>query len=417
MRLLLLLLLALLSAPAWAQTIAITNARLIDGTRDEAGVTIVISGGKVESIASGGAAPAGARTIDAGGQPVTSTLFAAATQIGLVGLGGAPDTDDRGVTSGPLGAAFDVSRAVDPNALTIQEARAQGVSRAMIFPNAGNGVFAGTGALLHLDPGPDPVRKARAAMFASGDGKEAGGSRGAVWTLIRNALDEAKRPAGTGNAPRDDLLNPVDIAALQPVVAGRMPLAIAVNREADIRQAAAIAADYGIRVVIIGGAEAWRAADLLAARGIAVILDPLDELPFSYAVVGARRDNAALLAKAGVPIAFMVSGQGIYLSWDVGPALREGAGIAVANGLPYSDALQAITTAPARIWTGASTPALAPGAQADLVIWDGDPLEPSSAPAHVIIGGREISLETRQTLLRDRYHPGRRNDPLPPGYR
>jgi imidazolonepropionase-like amidohydrolase len=105
-----------------------------------------------------------------------------------------------------------------------------------------------------------------------------------------------------------------------------------------------------------------------------------------------------------VPIAFSVSAQGIYLNYNVGPGLREGAGIAVANGLPYAAGVQAITAGAARVWGGA-VPVLAAGIEANLVIWDGDPLEPSSAPVAVFLHGREISLETRQTLLRDRYRP------------
>lgn len=420
MRLLTLLMLALISAPAGAQTLAITNARLLDGTQEVVDATIILRDGRVVSISSGGAAPADARTIDAEGRPVTPTLFAAATQIGLIGLGGASDTDDSSVGPNSVGAAFDVSRGVDPNALSIQEARSQGVSRALVFPGSGPGLFAGTGALLHLDPRSDTLERSRAAMFAGGASaiEAAGGSRGAMWTLIRHALNRA-RDATDENAsdrPRDHLLDPLNIAALRPVIAGTIPLAIIANKEVDIRQAAAIGSDYGIRTVIVGGAEAWRVADLLAASDIPVILDPLDELPTSYEVVGARRDNAAILARAGVTIAFSVSGQGIYLSWNVGPALREGAGIAVANGLPYSEALRAITSTPAQIWSAGETTDLAIGAPADLVIWDDDPLEPSSAPAHVIIAGQEISLRTRQTLLRDRYHPARNNS-VPGGYR
>ena len=197
-----------------------------------------------------------------------------------------------------------------------------------------------------------------------------------------------------------------------PVLERRMPLAVVANREADIRQAISAGQTYGISIVIVGGAEAWRVADLLAANHVPVILDPLDELPVSFDALGARRDNAASLARAGVLISFMVSGQGIYLSYNVGPALREGAGIAVANGLPYAQAIRAITQSAGRIWgdpAAAGKPgiagALVSGAAADLVIWDADPLEPSSAPAVVMFGGREISLQTRQTLLRDRYRP------------
>ena len=419
MRLVACFILTLLCEPACAETLAITDARLADSPSGVDTVTIVVRDGIIISVSAGEPAPPDARIIDAEGHPVTPGLFAAATQIGLVGLGDASDTDDRAVSSGPLGAAFDASRAIDPNELTIQQARANGLSRAMVFPSTGNGVFAGTAALLHLEPGDTVVERPRAAMFAAGGNAaiSAGGSRAAIWTLIRNALDEARATHNEGNDPRDDLLNPLDLASLRPVIAGNVPLAIHADREADIRQAAAIAAEYRIRVVIVGGAEAWRTTPLLVAQSIPVILDPLDELPMNYSVVGARRDNAALLAKAGVQIAFMVSGQGIYLSYDVGPALREGAGIAVANGLSRSDALRAITVTPAKIWSSEGSLGITPGSPADLVIWSGDPLEPSSAPLHVIIAGHEISRETRQTLLRDRYHPEHRDDPLPAGYR
>ena len=129
-------------------------------------------------------------------------------------------------------------------------------------------------------------------------------------------------------------------------------------------------------------------------------------LPDSYDTLGSRPDNAALLARAGVPLAFSVSAQGIYRSWDAGPSMREGAGLAVANGLPYPNALAAITSGAAQLLgLPTTTGTLGPGAQADLVIWDGDPLEPSSAPVEVMIDGARVSPVTRQTLLRDRYAP------------
>lgn len=86
--------------------------------------------------------------------------------------------------------------------------------------------------------------------------------------------------------------------------------------------------------------------------------------------------------------------------------LLPGAGVAVANGLPYHDALAALTIGPARI-LGIDRRAgtLTPGSDADLVVWDGDPLEPGTAPASVMLAGHEISLIARQTLLRDRYAP------------
>ena len=418
--------LLVLAMNAEAETLAITGATVWTNISDTAvkNATVVIADGRIVLIESGATPPAGARIVQAAGKVITPPLDAAATQIGLVEVASASDTDDRAVSSGALGAAFDVSLGVDANDLTVQAARTAGVRRALIFPGpAGNGIFAGQAARLTLAGTADIVERSHAAMVVTAGSaatRVAGGSRAAIWGLLRNALSEARALRGAPGPfkPRDQLQNHTEIEALQPVLERRMPLAVFANREADIRQAIAVAQDFAVSVVIIGGAEAWRVADLLAARHIAVVIDPLDELPVSFDVLGARRDNAALLAIAGVTLSFMVSGQGIYLSYNVGPALREGAGIAVANGLPYATALRAITQAAGHIWddpaAAKSAGTLVPGAAADLVIWDGDPLEPATAPTMVMFGAREISLQTRQTLLRDRYRPAGSGRPEAP---
>lgn len=421
-----LLALVLAAAPVHAETIAIVGAKAWTNMSDAPieNATVLISGDRVVSVAAGGAVPANARVIDGRGKVLTPTLDAAATQIGLVELASANDTDDRTVSSGPLGAAFDVSLALDPNSLTVQKARADGLSRAMAFPGpAGSGVFAGQGARLHLTPGADILARPRAAMFVVMGGKAAdavGGSRGASWSLLRNALSEARayRAGLNTGRPRDQLINHLDADALLPVLDGKIPLAIFAEREADIRQAIALKRDLRVNVVIVGGSEAWRVAGLLATSGIAVITDPLDQLPDSFDTIGARHDDAAILARAGVTVGFWVSAQTIYLSYNVAQALREGAGLAVANGLPYAQALRAITQTSARIWgdpVGGGM--ITPGSLADLVLWDGDPLEPSTLPVTTMIAGKLISPETHQTLLRDRYRPDKLEGPVPPGYR
>jgi hypothetical protein len=347
----------------------------------------------------------------------------AATQLGLVEMLSAEETVDRQVKASPLGAAFDVQYALNPNSVLLRQARADGVTRALSFPaGAGNAPFAGQAALLQLGDGPDLLDRAKAAMFVQAGGayaKDAGGSRSAQWILLRNALDEAKqyRAYPRPGPARDQLLNHVDADALQPVLEGKMPLAVMAQRESDIREAVKLGDAYELHVVVIGGAEAWRAADLLAARKVPVIVDPTANLPMSFDEIGARPDNAALLQRAGVRIAFYVPGNTLMLSYNVGSAIREAAGLAVANGLPYVEALRAVTRNPAAIWGQQERyGSLAPGREADLVVWDGDPLQPGSAPLRVFVQGRQVNLATRQDALRDRYRaqPGA---VLPPGYR
>jgi imidazolonepropionase-like amidohydrolase len=401
--------LLLLGQQAVAETIAITHAKAwtMTAANPVENATIVIADGKITSVSSGGGTPPAARVIDAKGRPVTPGLVHAASHLGLLEVSNATETVDSGVKSGSLGAAFDVQYAINANSTLIQLARSDGVSRAITYPvHSGVTPFSGTGALLRLTDSSDLVERSGVGVFAvigarsSGD---AGGSRAAEWKLLRNALDAAKTGLAAAASPTT---RTSEFLALEPVLAGKIPLVLSVNRESDVRQAITLAADYALKVVIIGGVEAWMAADALAAARIPVILDPQANLPGNFDELGARLDNAALLHKAGVTVATVVIAGGIQQSYNAGLSMREGAGIAVANGLPYSAGLESITSVPAKIWGVADhCGTIANGRDGDLVIWDGDPLEPSTLPVTVLIAGKVMSLVTHQTELRDRYMP------------
>jgi len=147
----------------------------------------------------------------------------------------------------------------------------------------------------------------------------------------------------------------------------------------------------------MGAAEAWMIADEIAKRKIPVVVKPLTNIP-SFDALGASLENAARLQKAGVTL--------VLSSFDTHNArnLRQEAGNAVSYGLSKEDALRAVTLTPARTWgVAGETGSLEAGKDADLVIWSGDPFELTTAAEHVFIRGREMSKETRQTLLFEKY--------------
>jgi imidazolonepropionase-like amidohydrolase len=398
---------------ARAETIAIVHAKAwtLTAATSVENATVVVSDGKIASVAADGAAPAGARVIDAKGRPLTPGLVHPATHLGLLEVSAATDTVDTGTKAASLGADFDVQYAINPNSALVQLARADGVTRAVSYPvRSGMPPFAGMGALLRFRDSGDVVESGGAGVFVSiGNHRgEGDGSRAAQWELLRHALDAAKTaasPAAGSSSTNTPSKRDPEVLALEPVLNGKVPLAISTNRESDIRQAIKLATDYSLHVVIIGGTDAWMIRHALAAANIPVIVDPQDNLPANFDQLGARLDNAALLQAAGVTVATAVL-SGIHQSYNAGESLREGAGLAVANGLPYIDALRSITVVPAQIWGIAGRcGTIAPGKDADLVLWDGDPLEPSSAAVTVLVAGKEVSLVTRQKELRDRYLP------------
>jgi predicted amidohydrolase YtcJ len=134
--------------------------------------------------------------------------------------------------------------------------------------------------------------------------------------------------------------------------------------------------------MIIG---ARRMAELLASARVPVVLEPLLDLPGTFDQIGATLENAARLQRAGVPIMFTHFAAGTNQAHKV----RQGAGVAVADGLPHDAALAALTSTPADVFgLGAAAGRITVGSPADLVLWSGDPLEVTSYAEHVWIGGR-----------------------------
>ena len=410
-----------------AQRLAIVHAKayVVPGSPPIEDATILIQNGRIVEVGAHVVLAADVRVVDAKRKIVTPGLMNSGTELGLA-ESGSDDTTDHAVTAGPLGPAFDVQYALNPNSTLFPLARSDGLTRAVTFPSSSAiPPFAGLAAILRLSEGDDIVDRTQSAMFATIGGmasSRAGGSRSGQWILLREALNEAQHYAATAKEEnktlpeRDYLLNRINLLALLPVAQGKIPLAITAQRASDIRQAIKLADDFQLKIVVFGADEAWQIAAALAGHNIPVVLNPFDSTPATFDQIGARLDNAAILQRAGVKISFSVPG--VHLSHNAGSVIREGAGIAVANGLPWDQALRALTLTPAETWGIADHyGSLEPGKDADLVIWNGDPLEPITAPEAVFIQGKQVSLKTRQSELQERYSPRQKNNPWPPQYR
>jgi len=225
-----------------------------------------------------------------------------------------------------------------------------------------------------------------------------GHSRAAQFMLLNQAITEA----GSTVAWTPDALLTVQGRQALAGFNGSGVVVFDVERASDILQVLAFASSNNINAVISGGTEAWMVADQLAESGVPVLLDPLMNLPVTFDQLGARLDNAAILHDAGVSIAFTGSEDAPHNARK----LRQAAGIAVANGLPYETALAGLTVVPASIFNlpdGYGT--ITPDTPANLVIWSGDPLEVTTIAESVVLEGTMIPMVSRQTLLRDRYLP------------
>ena len=406
------------------ETVAITGATIHtmgpQGTIQNG--TVVIENGRIRAVGASVPLPASVRRIDAQGKVVTPGLFDSYSQIGLVEVNAVEDSEDSSSQDDRITAAFSVADAINPRSALIPVNRVEGLTRVVAAPSAGKSLIAGQGAVIDLGgPGThseEYLVRSPAAMFAvlgEAGASRSGGARESSILRLREAFQDtldyiANRRAFEQGERRPYLLSRLDLEALIPVVRGELPLVVTVNRASDIESTLRLAKEFKLKLILAGASEGWMVARQIAEAKVPVLLRPLNNLPGSFESLGATLENPARLYKAGVTIAFM-SGDA-HNSRNI----KQEAGNAVAYGLPWDAALAALTSVPARIWgIAGSYGTLEPGKDADLVIWDGDPLEVTSFPTAVFIRGKAIPMTSRQLELRDRYKDLKA--PLPPVYR
>ncbi len=430
-------------APASAQNVVITNATIAigDGSDPIENASVVVTDGRVVSAGVGTAIPPGATIVDGTGTWVTPGLFAAATTLGLWDVEAVDDSNDRAAGGSPFSAALDVAPALNPASQHIAVARAGGITRASIYSRPSGSIFGGQGAIVDLGSDPTMVMRPRAfQMVALGEtgARLGGGSRTGAHALLRNALREAgqygddsalvgraaepARDASGDDLPidprlvdndtergSDTLLTRFDAAALVPVVRGQQRLYVMVERAADIRQVLALRREFPrLDLVLVGASEGWLVAADIAAAGVPVIADALDDLPSSFEQLAATQSNVGRMIAAGVQVAIGgldggTDGQPRSATQFAGNLVALGK-VPGASGLRWGQAFATISSTPAEIAGYAGRlGVLQRGAMGDLVMWDGDPLELDSAPTRVFIDGVEQPLTNHQTRLRDRY--------------
>ena len=396
-----------------AQTIAITGGTVypVSGPKIE-NATVLIRDGKIAAVGANVAVPAGATRIDASGKWVTPGLIDGAGQMGLREISAVQNTNEATLRGNDVAAAFNVLEGINPASTLIAVTRMEGITTTLAVPN-GNLIW-GQAALIDLDGATIEAMqvKSPAAMVADlseGSKDAGGGSRAGVAQRLRRVLNDAReyatRRADYRRRQIQDLsASAADLEALQPVLRGELALLVVANRRSDIETALRIAKEYKLRLILAGAAEGWMIPGEIAAAGVPVLVEPLDNIP-SYDALGIRYENAAMLAKGGAKVALMET------ATENTRDLRQQAGNAVANGMTWDQALRAVTLTPAEILgVGDRYGSLDAGKVANVVIWTGDPFDFSTGVEHVFIRGRDIPLRSRQTELLERYKT------LPPKY-
>jgi len=396
-----------------AQTIAVTGGTVypVSGPRIEHG-TVLIRDGHIVAVGANVTVPSDATKIDATGKWVTPGLIDGAGQMGLTEITLVPNDNEAVLRGSDIAASFNVAEGINPASQLIPVTRVEGVTTTLAAP--ASGWIEGQAVLIDLDGATIEQMLVKSpvgiVVDMSEGSKGAGGSSragaaGRLRRVFNDALEYGRRKADYSRAQMQQLAAPAaELEALLPVLRGQLPLIAYANRASDIRTALRIGREYKLKLILAGAAEGWEIAADIAAAGVPVLVEPMDNIP-SYDALGIRYENAALLAKAGVKVSLLET------ETHYSRRIRQQAGNAVSFGMTWDQALRAVTLTPAETFGVAGQyGSLDAGKVANLVVWSGDPFELSTGVEHVLIRGKEIPLRSRQTELLERYRT------LPPKY-
>jgi len=385
----------LASGAANAQSLAIINATLHTAT--EQGVlenaSIVMDNGKITAI--NPQQVQADKVIDANGQIVTPGFIASINQLGLVEVSAVAGSRDAGEEK--AGIDFDVSLAYNAHSSLIPYARKGGVTRDVITPHGGDSIFSGLASVVDLsgDLQGDIQKQAALVVYL---GERSKGSRAFTLQTLINKLEEHQTKAAKKPKKDDDSTPSTEDKVMVKVLSGDMPLVVGVSRAADIIELLKVKEQFGINLVLNGAQDAVVVKEQIAKAQVPVIMSAMDSLPSSFDSLHASLDNAAALEKAGVKVILTVGGDASHNIYQ----LRFDAGNAVSYGMSQRGALNAVTSNVADVF-GINAGSLEVGKAADVVVWSNDPFELSSHVSKMIINGEEVSTQSRQDKLRERY--------------
>ncbi len=393
--------------PARGDVLAIVGGALhpIAGPDLERG-TLLIQAGRILDIGTDVAVPAGAQVMDASGLHVWPGMVALDTALGLREIGSVRGTLDDSEIGGNQ-PDVRVASSINAASAHIPVTRTNGITRAQSSPQGG-GPLSGQSAVIRLTG-----ETWEEALMVDRDMLHIRFPR------VPNTAEEKKEPPEVAEmkrllaesreygrlceeAARDGLEPPPfdpRLAALVPYARGEKPVALHANNAQTILYALKFAAEEKLDVLLYGVAEGWKVVDAIRAAGVSAVVGPVMDVPDSeYDPYDAAYANAAVLQRAGVPIAIMASDS------DNTRNLPLHAGVAAAYGLPREAALRAITVNAARVLgLEDRLGSLTPGKIADVVITDGDLLEARTHVLQVLIDGKVQDLGNRQTELYEHY--------------
>jgi len=392
--------LAMFTNIACAKTTAITNATVYtvasQGILQHA--TVVIEDDKI--IAINPEQVEADETIDAKGRILTPGFIGSMNALGLVEVGAVSLTRDSRDKKADI--TFDASLAFNPKSTLVAYTRKGGITSNIVTPAGGEGLFAGQSFAANLSGDFESIIAKQNGVIVYLGATSKGSRAQALQALDHKLADiqeKLSKKADNKSEKKEKPAKPLkrNEKVLKSLLAGEKPLLAYADRATDLLALLRLKEKYGLDLVLVGASDAVLIADKIAAADVPVITSAIDNLPSSFDSLHGDLSNMAQLVKAGIKVVLAPKGESHNLN-----QLRFDAGIAVANGLAKTDAYSALTANVADVFK-LNSGRIAIGKNADLVLWSGDPFELSTKVDKMWIAGKEVSTQSRQDALRNRY--------------
>ncbi len=401
-----------------SESILIKNATILDGKDNKSFVgNVLIEGDRISRVSESNLR--GDKVIDASGKILTPGIIATDTELGIVEIGALSVTRDDSSDLYKIG--FSIFDAFNPNSVLIPWNRSNGITSALTLPQNTNSPIGGLGSFFVLDSNLEISGSSDIVMIGRVGGRR-DGSRAETYAIIEDLLEFASslnqndiksdkdisEIIGDSSIAESMDLHPRDVKALYKLINNNLPLIMKANRASDLLKLIELKKKYNLNLIIMGAQEAGLVAEKIAKNNIPLIINPINNIPGSFDELASNINLAGKLEKQGITLMFNAPRDHNY------HLIRQGAGVAVAHGMSYAGAMKALTSSPVEVFGLGNRGQIASGKIADLIIWDADPLEPSSMPEKVFLSGEDIDLTTRMSRLTERYT---KNKNKPNGYR
>ncbi len=379
--------------------LAIVNAHVVPIDGEPFDGTVLVADGLIAALGADVAVPDDAQVVDAAGRWVLPGFVDAHTHLGVHEEGEGWSGNDSNELTDPVTAHVRAIDAINPVELGFDDALAGGVTAVNVNPGSGNPIGGLCVALhTHGRTVDEMVLRSPSGMKSAlgenpkrvyGDKKQTPATRLGVAAVLRGAfvdgqnyLEKLAHAEPDKAAPARDL----KMDGIAAVLRREIPWRQHCHRADDIATALRIADEFGYELVIDHGTEAHLVADLLAAKGIPVLIGPLFTSRSKVELRNRSLANPGRLAAAGVEISIITDHPVVPINFLVYQAA-----LAVKEGLDPVVALRSITLNPAKVMGVADRiGSLAVGKEADLVLWSGDPLDVMQRALSVYIAGREV---------------------------